>query len=89
MDATSSHAEDGADQSRRDEKKKDHSAHAATDVLVKSNHKPMKSHKAQEVEQSVQSQSAEQPFSLPNVTALLDTMRKRLEALNGPDLPRI
>ena len=29
------------------------------------------------------------PPKLPNVATLLDTMRKRLEALNGPDMPRI
>lgn len=29
------------------------------------------------------------PPRLPNVATLLDTMRKRLEALNGPDMLRI
>lgn len=29
------------------------------------------------------------PPRLPDVATLLNTMRKRLEALNGPDLPRI
>ena len=29
------------------------------------------------------------PPKLPDVATLLDTMRKRLEALNGPTLPRI
>ena len=29
------------------------------------------------------------PPRLPDVAILLNTMRKRLEALNGPDLPRI
>ena len=29
------------------------------------------------------------PPKLPDVATLLDTMRKRLEALNGPALPRI
>ena len=29
------------------------------------------------------------PSVLPDVATLLDTIRKRLEALNGPELPRI
>lgn len=35
------------------------------------------------------SNAKKHPPTLPNVASLLDTMRKRLEALNGPDLPRI
>ena len=84
---TRSHAEDRADHSRRDEKQQ-HPATAATDALVQDTHKPLKSHKADLVAPSVDA-PAEQPPSLPNVTVLLDTLRKRLEALNGPELPRI
>lgn len=32
---------------------------------------------------------ADGPPRLPDVATLLNTMRKRLEALNGPELPRI
>ena len=39
--------------------------------------------------QSSKDSTDKPPPVLPNVAILLETMRKRLEALNGPDLPRI
>ena len=50
---------------------------------------PVKIKSASNQTASKGSKSAASPPKLPDVATLLDTMRKRLEALNGPALPRI
>lgn len=50
---------------------------------------PVKTKSANTQTTSKGSKSAALPPKLPDVAILLDTMRKRLEALNGPALPRI
>ncbi len=44
---------------------------------------------AKATSKSLKADADDGPPRLPDVATLLNTMRKRLEALNGPELPRI
>ncbi len=44
---------------------------------------------AEATSKSLKADADDGPPRLPDVAILLNTMRKRLEALNGPELPRI